>query len=252
MGNYFCGCQPNYKKIDYLGKGAYGKIYLVEKNKKISVMKSVTNGKAIKNEMNYFQLKLNHNNLIQYNSLYFHHKELFIIMDRYDTDLLEYLSDKGKISEDQTKIYVEQILSALRHLENLNCYHFDLKLENILLNYDQPNQIVLTDFGCMMKIEKDCQQKELKKHTIGTKLYVAPEITCENMICKKSDIWSLGILTYMMLRNARLSNYNEVSIRSSCPNLSENGLDFLLKTIEKDITKRMSIMDCITHPWFNL
>ena len=56
-------------------------------------------------------------------------------MDRYDIDLCDYLSDKGKISEDQTKIYVKQILSALRELEKLNYYHLDLKLENILLNY---------------------------------------------------------------------------------------------------------------------
>ena len=257
MGNYCCTCESQneldkYKIIDYIGNGAYGKIYVVKKkkSKKISIMKSVKNIRAIDNEIIYFDLNLNHDNLIKYDDLFFYNKKLYIIMDRYDIDLLDYLSDKGKISEDQTKIYVKQILSALRELEKLNYYHLDLKLENILLNYRDRNRIVLTDFGFMNNIRNNYKQIEVK-NIIGTKLYLAPEITKVNIISKKSDIWSLGIITYMMLNNFRLEGYNEKFIRASCKELSDDCVDFLIRSLENNFVYRMSIIDCLLHKWLS-
>ena len=51
-------------------------------------------------------------------------------MEKYDTDLLDYLINKGKLSE-KTKNYVAQILSGMKALEFNNYYHLDIKLENI-------------------------------------------------------------------------------------------------------------------------
>jgi serine/threonine protein kinase len=238
----------NYDILKEIGHGAYGTIYVVNnmKSNKIFVMKKLNKKRVIINEINYFNLKSKHSNLIKYNDLILKDNSFYIIMGKYDTDLLDYLVNKGKLSEKKTKNYVAQILSGMKALEFYNYYHLDIKLENILLN-TKTNNIVLTDFGCLTKIDK--LYKNIK-YPVGTKIYASPETLNLKIITRKSDIWSLGIITFMMLKNEKIKNdCKQNSILLDCNELSSQCIDFLVKTLEFNFYKRLSIRQCLAHKW---
>ena len=125
----------------------------------------------------------------------------------------------------------------------------DIKLENILLNRETDN-IVLTDFGCLTKINNFYKKI---KYPIGTKIYAAPEILNACIISINSDIWSLGIITFMMLKNEKLKGgYNQSNIALNCKNLTIFCIDFLAKSLEIDISKRQTISESLAHKWLKL
>ena len=73
--------------------------------------------------------------------------------------------------------------------------HRDLKPENVLLEASKEfDQIKVIDFGTAMKFKAGQQQKE----TIGTPYYIAPEVLNHNY-GKECDIWSLGVMAYIIL-----------------------------------------------------
>ena len=238
----------NYDILGEIGHGAYGTIYVVKdvKSKNFLIMKKLKKKRVIINEIKYFNLKCKHSNLIKYTDLIFEDNSFYIIMEKYDIDLLDYLNDKGRLSEEKTKYHIAQILSGMKALEFYNYYHLDIKLENILLN-TKTNNIVLTDFGCLTKIDKF--YKDIK-YPVGTKIYAAPEILNDYIITRNSDIWSLGIITFMMLKNERIEDKDkQYNIELNCNDLSNHCIDFLEKTLEFNFSKRLIISQCLAHKW---
>ena len=241
-----------YHIIQKIGSGAFGKIFIVKnmKSKKILAMKSLKKKRVIINEIYYYKLKLKHSNLIRYHEIFVENKEFYIIMDKYDSDMLDYLVENDKkIEEIDAKFYVSQILSGLKALEFYDYYHLDIKLENILINKNS-NHIVLTDFGCMSRIKGFYEKINFP---IGTKLYAAPEIMNDNIYTRNSDIWSLGVITFMMVKNYKLKNgYDKYTIELNCNDLTDECLDFLLNTLEYNFNNRLTISECLAHKWLKL
>lgn len=74
--------------------------------------------------------------------------------------------------------------------------HRDIKPENILFDTKQPNSnIKVIDFGASTKFS---EQEKLTKR-IGTPFYVAPEILTKKPYDEKCDVWSLGVILYILL-----------------------------------------------------
>lgn len=233
-----------------LRNGGYGDIFIIKKkfNNELLVMKILKKNKVIKNEIKYHKLNLQNSNLIKYHNLFLVGNIFYIIMDRYDFDLLDYLNVNGNINEKEAKIYVSQILSGLKSLEYFNYFHLDIKLENILKNSNS-NHIVITDFGCMDEIYD--MYKDIK-HPVGTKIYAAPEILNESIIARNSDIWSLGIILFMLIKNYRLTNgYNEKLIKLNCKDQTNLLVDLLVNMLNNNFEERYTISECILHPWFS-
>jgi serine/threonine protein kinase len=97
---------------------------------------------------------------------------------------------------------IYQLLLALKHLQKYNIIHADIKLENIIIN--NKNEIKLIDFGLARVVEKG-STLQLKTH-IGTIGYVSPEVMVDNYITSKTDVWSVGVLMYILLNNSHLFN----------------------------------------------
>ena len=244
--------------LNFIKKGAYGKIYTVKNksNNRLLIMKKIMKFRSFKNEFNYFKLDICHPNLINYHELISKdYKEFYIIMDKYDNDLFNILQENKKMNECVVKNYIYQILSALEELEYYNYYHLDVKLENILVD-KRSNRIILTDFGSMSHIQNKYNYKNVTQ-PIGTKMYIAPEILYQQIFCRTSDIWSLGVMTFILFKKQNIpeeilnnkSNLN--SMIYDCDKLSNNCLDFLDLTIEPDYVERLTIDKCLNHEWFN-
>lgn len=96
---------------------------------------------------------------------------------------------------------IKQILITLNYLHNRKIVHRDIKPDNILIESmptdkdpDAPWQIKIVDFGTAMRFKKGSKMTQ----TFGTSYYVAPEVL-DGHYNEKCDIWSAGVVLYMML-----------------------------------------------------
>ncbi|KAJ3599591.1 hypothetical protein NHX12_033547 [Muraenolepis orangiensis] len=119
---------------------------------------------------------------------------VYIVMELMATDLLARLGKVGgRLSEKQAKTYFIQIVSAVRHLHQNDIVHRDLKCENILLAAG--NKAKVSDFGFSRYLSP-----ELSKTFCGSLAYISPEVFLGAPYDpRKSDIWSLGVMLYIMV-----------------------------------------------------
>ncbi|KAG1704271.1 hypothetical protein DVH05_006280 [Phytophthora capsici] len=122
------------------------------------------------------------------------------------TNLCEVLqrSPGQRLSESRAKRIFLQLVEAVEALHGQNVIHRDLKLENVLLNEDSGYATIIdfgfSDFEQMEPQGLDCTKRPRKKNYCGTPAYMAPEvIASERYDGKPVDIWSLGVLLYVML-----------------------------------------------------
>lgn len=112
-------------------------------------------------------------------------------------ELLQYLNQP--LDEEKAATYLIQIAAALRYCHCLGIIHRDLKFENVLVGPD--DQLVLTDFGLGNISTYPDKTFFTSKTLCGSPHYIAPEVIDGNYDGKKSDIWSMGIMLYVMLMN---------------------------------------------------
>lgn len=91
---------------------------------------------------------------------------------------------------------MRQILGAMTYCHSLNVVHRDLKPENILIDSKLGNKmnVKVIDFGASLICPKNKKIKELA----GTTYYIAPEVF-DGTYTAKCDVWSLGVILYIML-----------------------------------------------------
>ncbi|KAI6170104.1 Non-specific serine/threonine protein kinase [Aphelenchoides besseyi] len=99
--------------------------------------------------------------------------------------------------EEQVAEIVRQIGSAVQHLHSMNIAHRDIKLENILCSSTEHSKCVykLADFG----FAKCPERNHLMESPCCTPIYVAPEILSHEQYDKMCDMWSLGVVMYILL-----------------------------------------------------
>lgn len=106
--------------------------------------------------------------------------------------LKEVIDNRGRLSYDEAIDYIIQILDAVSHMHDKEIIHNDLKPDNIFLLRD--GNIKLCDFGIATHIiERE------HKETMGSVMYVAPEVLQNKKYSIQSDIYSLGIIFFEFL-----------------------------------------------------
>ncbi|CAH8854688.1 unnamed protein product [Trichobilharzia szidati] len=111
-------------------------------------------------------------------------------------ELFNKIKENENFTESEAAKIVYQISSAISHLHERNIAHRDLKPENLLYTSNEPNAILkLTDFG----FAKEVVAKKSLQTPCYTPYYVPPEILNFEKYDKSCDIWSLGIITYILL-----------------------------------------------------
>lgn len=90
---------------------------------------------------------------------------------------------------------MKQVLSAINYCHSLKIVHRDLKPENLLLDKDEANpKIKIIDFGTSVMFKQDTPLTQ----KFGTPYYIAPEVL-RKKYTEKCDIWSLGVILYILL-----------------------------------------------------
>eukprot|EP00941_MAST-03F_sp_MAST-3F-sp1_P002881 g2881.t1 len=175
-----------------------------------------------------------------------------------------------KYTEGRCVSLVKQMLLALVYLHSSGIVHRDLKLANFVFTNDKTWDLKLIDFGLSKKyVTVNHSKKEgfsVRRLTsfVGTCYYVAPEIVNRNRTSKgytdKVDMWSIGVITYMLLTGKPAfdaMNFSDlksaikrgVDYKSS--NISEQGIDFIKKCLTVNPDKRTSAAQALIHPWIS-
>jgi calcium-dependent protein kinase len=139
-------------------------------------------------------LQTDHHHIVRYYECFLAHESVHLVMEMcVGQDLQCYLNKEKQLSEADAASIVQQVLRALTHLHDLEICHRDLKLDNLL--FDPLSETVkMIDFG-MSKIFSN--KNKMNTH-LGTPYYIAPEIIM-GKYDKRCDLWSLGVITYMLL-----------------------------------------------------
>lgn len=139
-----------------------------------------------------------HPNIIRLLDIFENPEYIFIVLE-YLTggDLFQYLDKRDfKITEDRARSIAHSIGAALYYLHSYGIAHRDLKLENILMGtQDDDTDLKLVDFG----LSKILGPNETSTDPFGTLSYVAPEVLLQKPYGKNVDLWSLGVIVYVLL-----------------------------------------------------
>jgi len=259
----------DFNVLKVLGRGAFGKVMLVEKKdtKEIFAMKSLRKEDLIdKDQVEHTKTEkriletINHPFLVNLEYVFQTPEKIFFIMQfMRGGELFQHLRTDQFFPEWRAKFYVGIVAMALGHLHSKNIIYRDLKPENILM--DEKGFVYLTDFG----MAKELPKGELAMSFCGTPEYLAPEIITGEGHGREADWWSLGILAYETLfgippfySENQMLMYDlirECNLRfADSPTVSAEAKDFIKKMLVKDPKKRLGhgtdFEEIKNHPWF--
>ena len=195
----------SYDVIRQLGKGGFGKVYEVRHKKtgEIRACKhlsklNIKNLEKFKNEIELLR-KMDHPNIIKLYEIFESDRSLYLIMEECKggevfSKIIERINAKLMYSEKDAANIIKQVISCINYCHNKNICHRDLKPENLLYLKDGPekdNIIKVIDFGLS-------QNNNKLKSKVGTAYYVSPEVLRGNYT-EKCDIWSVGVILYLLL-----------------------------------------------------
>ncbi|XP_041034472.1 death-associated protein kinase 2 isoform X2 [Carcharodon carcharias] len=213
----------------------------------------------IEREVNILQ-QIQHSNIITLHDVYENKTDVVLILELVSGgELFDFLAQKESLSEEEATAFIKQILDGVNYLHSKNIAHFDLKPENIMLLDKMPvPHIKLIDFGLAHTIEAGVEFKNI----FGTPEFVAPEIVNYEPLGLPADMWSIGVITYILLSGASpflgetkqetLANISAMNYdfdEEFFSHTSELAKDFIQKLLVKDTRKRLNIKDALSHPW---
>lgn len=157
--------------------------------------------------------------------------------------------------------YMHQVMLAVHYLHSNNVVHCDLKPENLMLESNDPSACVkVIDFGTSQM----CDPLQKLDHMAGTPYYIAPEILSKVPYNNKVDIWSCGVILYMMLSgrppfNGRTRAELYINIRNCNFNFDREewaGVSDAAKALIRGMlvlnpAQRLSAKEVLEHEWFN-
>ncbi|XP_036389896.1 serine/threonine-protein kinase 17A-like [Megalops cyprinoides] len=169
-------------------------------------------------------------------------------------------NDEAFTEQDVIRL-ARQILMGVACLHRKNVVHLDLKPQNILLTSSRPlGDIRIVDFGLSRCMDNMKEVREI----VGTPEYVAPEILNFEPISTATDMWSIGVLTYVMLtgespflggdKQETFLNISQVNVDYSqdvFEGVSSLAIDFIKLLLVKNPRKRATAEECLKHPWLS-
>lgn len=171
------------------------------------------------------------------------------------------IEDEFVLSEKACCIFTKQILEGVNYIHRQGIIHLDLKPENILCLTKSGNRVKIIDFGLARKFEP------MKKLQIlfGTPEFVAPEVVNFEPIGYSTDMWALGVITYVLvsglspfmgdtdletMANVTVAEYDYED--EAFDNVSKEAKDFIDSLLVKDQQARATAESCLNHEWLKL
>ena len=255
------------KYIDTIDRGAFGTVLHVldiKSNEEIAVKVINKIGESLnyiekkKEEMSILK-KLNHPNIVKFYGLIETNNQLLIKMEyiKYGT-LKHWIKNKENISEEEASIILGKILSAVEYLHSKQICHRDIKPENIMISKKNDlNSIKIIDFGLSNKNFNNLINNDYS----GTYIYMAPELIEKKLYFISVDIWSIGILMFILLNKGKHPFYKKGdNAKKIAEKINKGNIEFyenispmarhlILKLLEPNPSWRYTASQALKHPW---
>ena len=275
--------------LKFIGKGSFGTVYLSKKDGKSGYFATKQIERSMADKPGYYKyfenelriLKdLHHPNIVHLEDVKKDNKYYYIVMEFVNggslTDCLKkYQMKYGKsFPEEIVQYLMRQIVDAIKFIHKRNIIHRDLKLDNIMVNFDNDNdknnlnmmraKVKIIDFGFATKLTPD--KNNLAQTALGSPINMDPLIL--NVMAKKgkdlkqlgyddkADIWSLGTICYELLIGKTVFNaetMNDLVQKVESGNyhvptsLSREMVSFLNSMLQYDGSKRLNAEELSKH-----
>lgn len=257
----------DYEIIRLIGEGGYGQVKEVRENstgikracKSIS-LKFMKN-KEIENIFQEIKVlkSLDHPGIIKIFQVYREPTHIHIITELCTGgELFDKITKNSRLTENLAAKYMFDIVSTVKYLHEAGYMHRDLKPDNIVFDiYGSAGRLKIIDFGTSIPVEKEI----LCSAVVGTPYYIAPEVL-RGEYSKECDIWSIGVILYIMLCgnppfNGRSNKEIYDQILEDSPkfdsfiweSISKSAKALIKKALNKDPKKRLTISEFFYDPW---
>lgn len=211
-------------------------------------------------------MKLSHPNILGCIDFFESPKYIVIVLPLMQATMIDYLDKfEEPLGEDEVKKIFKKIVAGVEYCHERGVMHCDLKLENILINYNEDTMeitdVCISDFGL-------CSNKKLLKsgtESRGSVPYMAPELFYEGeFFDSKVDCWSLGIILHALLtlefpfngdsdeevRDEICDLHPDFIEKDAWDQITIDACDLTEKLLCKDPQTRLNISDIKEQSWF--
>ncbi|XP_055857788.1 calcium/calmodulin-dependent protein kinase type 1 isoform X2 [Episyrphus balteatus] len=196
--------EDKYNLQGLLGTGAFSEVRLAESKDNPGqhyavkiIDKKALKGKedSLENEIKVLR-RLTHPNIVQLLETYEDKSKVYLVMELVTGgELFDRIVEKGSYTEKDAADLIRQVLEAVDYMHEQGVVHRDLKPENLLYySADEDSKIMISDFG-LSKME----DSGIMATACGTPGYVAPEVLAQKPYGKAVDVWSIGVISYILL-----------------------------------------------------
>lgn len=205
---------------------------------------------------------LSHKYIVALEDFFWDEKNIYIVLEYCNGgSLSNFIKTKKTLSENTCKYFLRQLAAAMQYMRFNDVCHFDLKPQNLLLNW-QGRHVCLkvADFGFAQHLKLG----EINQQMKGSPLYMAPEIIKKQQYDAKADLWSIGIILYECLFGQapytsktieelllRVCNCEKITLPSDI-HISKECKDLLCQLLKHDPDKRISFKDFFNHCFLDL
>ncbi|KAL7726691.1 hypothetical protein ACLKA6_012770 [Drosophila palustris] len=205
--------------------------------------------------------RLTHPNIVQLLETYEDKAKVYLVMELVTGgELFDRIVEKGSYTEKDASHLIRQILEAVDYMHEQGVVHRDLKPENLLYySPDDDSKIMISDFG-LSKME----DSGIMATACGTPGYVAPEVLAQKPYGKAVDVWSIGVISYILLCGyPPFYDENDANLFAQIlkgefefdspywDEISESAKHFIRNLMCVTVEKRYTCKQALSHPWIS-
>ncbi|KAJ3690129.1 hypothetical protein LUZ61_019293 [Rhynchospora tenuis] len=202
--------------------------------------------------------------VVPVHAVYENTDSIHLVMELCDgPDLLEWLRvrPKPQLSEPEAAVIMAQLMQTLAICHKRGIAHRDIKPDNIL--FDGDGRVRLSDFGSAAWFGTEDGMEHQLSGLVGTPCYVAPEVLRGSEYDEKIDVWSAGVVMYVMLSGGAVPFGGDTPadifgavLRGNLrfpfrifEGVSSAAKDLMRKMICRDTSRRLTAEQVLMHPW---
>lgn len=203
---------------------------------------------------------LDHPNICKLLATFEESKKMFFVMELCEGgELFDRIIETGTITEPNTADIIAQVSHALHYAHERGIAHRDIKPENVVFANKNDNLVKLIDWGLAQAFLESPMSS-----AVGTFAYAAPEVLDSKNVksyTHKCDLWSLGVLTYVMLcgkppfwgseaQHLRKAKKEQYPMKGApWDTINEDAKNFVQRLIKANPDDRMPMAEVVLHPW---